>query len=72
MALARTALRLAAIPTLLADPVVTALCGPRVFDSRIYRLDSAEPVPLPPGDPLLASGPLDDGMLPPDTAVWLA
>jgi alpha-glucosidase len=33
---------------------------------------SAEPVPLPPGDPLLASGPLDDGMLPPDTAVWLA
>ena len=26
----------------------------------------------PPGDPLLVSGPLDDGMLPPDTAVWLA
>ena len=25
-----------------------------------------------PGDPLLVSGPLDDGMLPPDTAVWLA
>jgi alpha-glucosidase len=34
---------------------------------------SAEPVPLPPGEPLLASGPLsDDGRLPPDTAVWLA
>jgi alpha-glucosidase len=33
---------------------------------------SAEPVPLPPGDPLLASGPLDEGLLPPDTAVWLA
>ena len=33
---------------------------------------SAAPVPLPPGDPLLVSGPLDDGMLPPDTAVWLA
>jgi alpha-glucosidase len=33
---------------------------------------SAESVPLPPGDPLLVSGPLDDGMLPPDTAVWLA
>ena len=31
-----------------------------------------QPVPLPPGDPLLVSGPLDDGMLPPDTAVWLA
>jgi alpha-glucosidase len=33
---------------------------------------SAEPVPLPPGDPLLVSGPLDGAMLPPDTAVWLA
>jgi alpha-glucosidase len=33
---------------------------------------STEPVPLPPGDALLASGPLDDGLLPPDTAVWLA
>jgi alpha-glucosidase len=28
-------------------------------------------VPVPPGDVLLASGPLADGMLPPDTAVWL-
>ena len=33
---------------------------------------STEPVPLPPGDPLLVSGPLDDGLLPPDTAAWLA
>ena len=33
---------------------------------------SRTPVPLPPGDALLVSGPLDDGMLPPDTAVWLA
>ena len=33
---------------------------------------SAAPVPLPPGDPLLVSGPLDERMLPPDTAVWLA
>ena len=33
---------------------------------------STEPVPMPPGDLLLASGPLDaDGTLPPDTAVWL-
>jgi alpha-glucosidase len=34
---------------------------------------SSAPVPLPPGDTLLASGPLtEDGQLPPDTAVWLA
>jgi alpha-glucosidase len=33
---------------------------------------SAAPVPVPPGTPLLASGPLDgDGGLPADTAVWL-
>lgn len=32
-----------------------------------------EPVPLPPGEVLLGSGPLtEDGQLPPDTAVWLA
>jgi alpha-glucosidase len=29
-------------------------------------------VVLPPGDLLLSSAPLDDGLLPPDTAVWLA
>jgi alpha-glucosidase len=33
---------------------------------------SSEVVPLPPGEILLASGPLPDGMLPPDTAAWLA
>jgi alpha-glucosidase len=34
---------------------------------------SAEPVPMPPGELLLASGPLGDGStLPPDTTVWLA
>ncbi len=33
---------------------------------------SAEPVPLPPhAAALLASGPLDTGLLPPDTTVWL-
>jgi alpha-glucosidase len=32
--------------------------------------DSA--VPLPPGDVLLASGPLAAGLLPPDTAAWLS
>ena len=33
---------------------------------------SAAAVPLPPGDVLLSSGPVDDDMLPPDTAAWLA
>jgi alpha-glucosidase len=33
---------------------------------------SARPVPLPPHDQLLlTSGPLQDGLLPPDTAAWL-
>jgi alpha-glucosidase len=30
------------------------------------------PVPLPPGEILLTSAPLEGGQLPPDTAVWLA
>jgi alpha-glucosidase len=30
------------------------------------------PVGLPAGEVVLASGPLRDGLLPPDTAVWLA
>jgi alpha-glucosidase len=30
-----------------------------------------ELVPLLPGEVLLASGPLTDGSLPPDTAAWL-
>jgi alpha-glucosidase len=32
----------------------------------------ARPVRMPPGDVVLASGPLDGDRLPPDTAVWLA
>lgn len=32
---------------------------------------SAEPVPLPPGQVLLVSTPLDNGLLPPNTAAWL-
>ena len=32
---------------------------------------SAAAVPLPPGDVLIASGPLDGTKLPPDTSVWL-
>jgi alpha-glucosidase len=31
----------------------------------------ARPLPLPDGDPILTSGPVGDGELPPDTAVWL-
>ncbi|MEU0060931.1 DUF3459 domain-containing protein, partial [Streptomyces sp. NPDC006334] len=34
---------------------------------------SPEPVPLPPGEVLMSSAPLDDGgALGPDTTVWLA
>ncbi|MFJ9739537.1 glycoside hydrolase family 13 protein [Streptomyces sp. NPDC101166] len=33
---------------------------------------SPKPVPLPPGEVLLSSAPLDDGALGPDTTVWLA
>ncbi|GAA3887334.1 glycoside hydrolase family 13 protein [Saccharothrix violaceirubra] len=32
---------------------------------------SGGPVPLPPGEVLLSSGPMDGDRLPPDTAVWL-
>ncbi|UZJ23836.1 glycoside hydrolase family 13 protein [Rhodococcus antarcticus] len=32
---------------------------------------SSEPVPVPPGEVLLSSVPLVDGLLPPDAAVWL-
>jgi alpha-glucosidase len=33
---------------------------------------SPAPVPLPAGDLLLVSGPLEHGLLPPDTAAWLS
>ncbi len=46
MSLARTALRLAAVAALEADPVVAALCQDRVFDSRIDELDTEDPVPV--------------------------
>jgi alpha-glucosidase len=32
---------------------------------------SGASVPLPPGDVLVSSAPMDGGQLPPDTAVWL-
>jgi alpha-glucosidase len=31
-----------------------------------------KPVPLPRGEVVIASGPVPEGMLPPDTAVWLS
>ncbi len=45
MSLALTALRLQAIAALLADPAIAALCGPRIYDSRIADFDHKEPVP---------------------------
>ncbi|CAG6916644.1 hypothetical protein PICSAR240_03489 [Mycobacterium avium subsp. paratuberculosis] len=39
----------------------------------VCALNSGEqPVPLPPGELVLASAPLLDGKLPPDAAAWLA
>ena len=46
MTLARTALRLAAVEALAADPVIAALCDKRVFDSRLTDFDRKEPVPV--------------------------
>lgn len=45
MSLARTALRLQGVLTLLADPVIDALCQGRIYDSRIGQFDHREPVP---------------------------
>jgi hypothetical protein len=45
-ALARTALRLAGIEALKADPLIAALVGGLVFDSRIDRISQTEPVPV--------------------------
>lgn len=45
-ALARTALRLAGIEALKADATIAALCGARIYDSRIESLTETEPVPV--------------------------
>lgn len=45
MTLARTALRLQGVLTLLADPVIDRLCQGRIYDSRIGDFDQKEPVP---------------------------
>ena len=46
MSLARTALRVAAVAALNADPVIAALCPGRIYDSRIDELDAKDPVPI--------------------------
>ena len=46
MSLARTALRIAAVAAMNADPVIAALCPGRVYDSRIDELDAKDPVPV--------------------------
>lgn len=46
MSLARTALRLAVIEALNADPVIATLCAGRVYDSLIQEFDAAQPVPM--------------------------
>lgn len=44
----------------------------RLGDGLVCALNTSETtVTLPPGEVLLASGPLDRGRLPPDTAAWL-
>jgi hypothetical protein len=45
-ALARTALRLAGVEALNADPVIAALCDGRVYDSRIAELNETDAVPV--------------------------
>ena len=79
LALYRDALRARAARDRLGDDSLTWLAAPDgvLAFSRPGRFAcviniSAAPAPLPPGaDVLLASGALDDGKLPPDTAVWL-
>lgn len=46
MSLARTALRLAAVEALNADPTIAILCLGNVYDSRIGNLEADEPVPV--------------------------
>ncbi len=46
MSLTRTALRLAAVAALEADPVVGAFCRGRIFESRIDEIDASEVAPV--------------------------
>jgi alpha-glucosidase len=77
LAVYRTALRLRRelqggeeLQWLDAPPTALHLCRPGGWQS-VTNL-GAEPLPMPPGEVLLASGSLDrDGLLPGDTTVWL-
>lgn len=44
--LMRTLLRLCAVETLLGDPVLAHLCGPRIFDSRMSEINTSEATPI--------------------------
>ncbi|HEY5833059.1 glycoside hydrolase family 13 protein [Streptomyces sp.] len=76
----RAALRIRRDHPALGDGTMRWLASPK--DTLVFTREpgfvcavnlSAEPWPLPAGSrALLASGPLDDGRLPQDTAVWLA
>jgi len=58
--------------TWLEDAPPGVLAFARTDGWRCVANLSDAPVPLPPGEPLLASAPLPDrGVLPPDTTVWL-
>ncbi|BCY08433.1 glycoside hydrolase family 13 protein [Actinoplanes sp. L3-i22] len=76
LTLYRTAIRLrrerlgaGTLAWLPGDPEVLAFTRPGGF-TFLANL-SAEPVTLPAGELLLASGPVEGGLVPPDTAVWL-
>jgi alpha-glucosidase len=49
------------------DAVIFRVAGGLVCALNV----TGDPIELPDGEVLLASGPLPDGMLPPDTAAWL-
>ena len=71
----RTALRIRRDLSLAAGTLAWAEAGPETLDFtvagvRVVANLSAEPLPLPPGEVLLSSGPVD-GALPPDTTAWL-
>ncbi|MEV0200984.1 DUF3459 domain-containing protein [Nonomuraea sp. NPDC050691] len=77
LTLYRSALRLRR--DLLGDGTRTWL--PPGGDVLAFRRDSglvcvsnlgSVPVPLPPGELLLTSGPVEGGALPPDTTAWVA
>jgi len=71
----RTALRIRRDRSLAASTLVWTESQPESLDFtvagvRVVANLSAEPLPLPRGEVLLSSGPVD-GALPPDTTVWM-